>query len=265
MKEIALQIAREAKGQKLNALREYLQNYILFLMQKAGMSGSLYFVGGTALRFLYRIRRYSEDLDFSASGGWLAGDFSRFMNKVEEQLEKAGYVCVVKTDSEKVVQKARIGFGGLLYEAGLSHRKEHRLSVHIDIDINPPAGWVGEKTIVDVHMPVVLQHYDLSSMYAGKLHAVLLREYVKGRDLYDLFWYRTRQKELLPNYTLLNNAIAQGMEGFVAVTRDNWLEILEGRVRGLDWKVVENDVLPFLEFRDDLETFTHENLLRCLH
>lgn len=264
MKEIALQVTRESKGQKLNALREYLQNYILFLMQKTGISGSLYFVGGTALRFLYRIRRYSEDLDFSASGNWTAGDFSKYMNKVEEHLEKAGYVCVIKTVSEKVVQKARIGFGGLLYEAGLSHRKEHRLSVHIDIDINPPAGWAGEKTIVDVHIPVVLQHYDLPSMYAGKLHAVLMREYVKGRDLYDLFWYRTKQKELLPNFTLLNNAIAQGREGFPLVTGDNWHEILTEKVRGLDWKVVENDVLPFLEFRDDLETFTQENLLRCL-
>ena len=64
MKEIALQIASEAKDQKLNILREYLHNYILFLMQKARMSSSLYFVGGTALRFLYSIRRYSEVLDF---------------------------------------------------------------------------------------------------------------------------------------------------------------------------------------------------------
>ncbi len=101
-------------------------------------------------------------------------------------------------------------------------------------------------------------------MYAGKLHAVLMRQYVKGRDLYDLFWYRTRQKELLPNFTLLNNAIAQGGEEFTPVTEDNWFEILAERVRGLDWKTVENDVLPFLEFRDDLETFTHENLLKCL-
>ncbi len=88
MREIALQIVRETKDRKLNALREYLQNYILFLMQKTSMSGSLYFVGGTALRFLYRIRRYSEDLDFSASGGWHAGDFSKFMGKIGGHLNE---------------------------------------------------------------------------------------------------------------------------------------------------------------------------------
>lgn len=264
MKEIALQITRESKGRKLNTLREYLQNYILFIMQKVGMSASLYFVGGTALRFLHQTRRYSEDLDFSASDNWNPSDFSTFVEKIESHLIKAAYSCTINTRSEKVVQRVMIGFPGLLYEAGLSQRKDQKLAIHVEIDINPPGGWNSEKTIVDLHLPVVLQHYDLASMYAGKLHAVLMRPFAKGRDIYDLFWYRTKHKELRPNFTLLNNAIAQTTGDFVKVNRENWLDILNDKVRRLDWDAVKNDVLPFLEFQDDLMTFTQDNLLMLL-
>ena len=264
MKDIALQITREAKGEKLHTLREYVQNYILFLMQKTGMSFSLYFVGGTALRFLYRIRRYSEDLDFSAAEDWNASNLSIFMKKIANQLEKSGYSCAVNIKERHGVQKALIGFVGLLYEAGLTHRKEQKLNIHLEIDLNPPKGWVGKKTIVDLHLPVVFQHYDLASLFAGKCHALLMRVYTKGRDVYDLFWYRTKHKDLLLNFELLNNALQQTREGYVKVTQDNWLDILGQSIRSLDWKAIENDVLPFLEFQDDLLSFTQENLLMLL-
>lgn len=264
MKDIALQITGEAKDQKRHTLREYLQNYILFLMQKIGMSISLYFVGGTALRFLYRIRRYSEDMDFSAGKDWISSDLSGFAKKISNHLEKAGYSFTVKLTQVKKVQKIKIGFVGLLHEAGLTHRKEQKLNIHIDIDLNPPGGWTGQKTIVDVHLPVVLQHYDLPSLFAGKLHALLMRSYTKGRDVYDLFWYRTKHRELRPNFLLLNNALGQTRGDFVKISEENWLKISARRIRELDWKSVENDVLPFLEFRDDFSSFTQENLSMLL-
>lgn len=264
MKDLALQLTREAGDQKLHSLREYLQDYILFLMQKVGMSELLYFVGGTALRFLYRIRRYSEDLDFSAGEGYRASDLSTFIKKIDNNLEKAGYLCTFKIKDVYTVQKVIIGFRELLYELNLTHRKEQKLNIHIEIDLSPPKGWSGKKTIVDINQPVVLQHYDLPSLFAGKLHALLMRKYTKGRDIYDLFWYRIKHKELLPNFTLLNNAILQTRPDFVEVTKDNWLEILGERIGSLDWQIVENDVLPFLEFKDDSLNFTRENLLMLL-
>ncbi len=264
MKAIALQLAGAAEEQRLNVLREYLQNYLLFLMQKVGMMESLCFVGGTALRFLYRIRRYSEDLDFSADEHWSAADFTAYMKKIETGLHKAGYVCTLQLKGEKVVQKAKIGFSQLLFEVGLSHRKEQKVSIHLEIDANPPPGWKVEKTIVDLHLPVALRHYEISSMFAGKLHAIFMRPYTKGRDIYDLFWYRSKQKDLLPNFTLLNNAIVQTAEGFPEINEANWLELLTAKLDGLDWNLVEKDVLPFLEFREDLMMFTKENLLALL-
>jgi len=90
MKDIAIQTASRAGDRKLNVLREYLQNYILFLMQKTGMSPSLYFVGGTALRFLYGIRRYSEDLEFAAAEDWDPSKFSGYITKIKKELDRAG-------------------------------------------------------------------------------------------------------------------------------------------------------------------------------
>jgi predicted nucleotidyltransferase component of viral defense system len=264
MKEIALQIALKTKEQKLNILREYLHNYILFLMQKVRMSSSLYFVGGTALRFLYRTRRYSEDLDFSAGKDWSPPDFSGHIKKIKSDLEKAGYSCTFQIKEEKTIQRAMVRFSELLYEVGLTRQKNKKFPIHIEIDINPPAGWEGKKTIVDIHLPVLLQHYDLPSMFGAKLAAVLTRPYTKGRDVYDIFWFRSKWKEMSPNFILLNNAIAQKQSDFVRLNENNWLEIVHEKIRSLKWETVVNDVRPFLEIKDDLLTFTQENLLLLL-
>jgi len=138
------------------------------------------------------------------------------------------------------------------------------LNIHIEIDLNPPAAWVGEKTLVDLHLPVVIQHYDLSSLFAGKMHALLMRKYTKGRDVYDLFWYRGKHRELCPNFPMLNNAIQQTHPGYMEVAKENWLRLLKEKMEGLDWKSVRNDILPYLEFKDDLLSFTQENLLALL-
>jgi len=264
MKDIALQLANETGGGKLNTVREYLQNYILFLLQKTGMSGFLYFVGGTALRFLYRIRRYSEDLDFSAGNDWTPGKLQVLSRQLEIHLKNAGYSCTLKTKDTHTVQRIVIGFSDLLYELGLSPRSEQKLNIHIEIDLNPPGAWVGTKTIVDLHLPVVIRHYDLPSLFAGQIHALLMRQYTKGRDVYDLFWYRSKQRDLRPNFPMLNNAIRQTHPGYLEVTGENWLRLLKEKMADLDWKAVRDDVLPFLEFRDDLLSFTRENLLVLL-
>jgi len=98
-------------------------------------------------------------------------------------------------------------------------------------------------------------------MFAAKLAAIFTRPYAKGRDVYDLFWYRTKWKELLPNFVLLNNALAQKQKDFKKVNEDNWLEVTREKIQSLKWRDIENDIIPFLELRDDLHAFTQENLL----
>jgi predicted nucleotidyltransferase component of viral defense system len=264
MKEIALQVAEQAGSQKLNVLREYLQNYLLFLSQKADMNSHLFFVGGTALRFLYGIRRYSEDLDFSAGKSWQPPKLQFYSDKIAKDLEKSGYSFSLHLKEEKIVQRMIVRFHDLLYEAKLSPQRSQKFPIAMEIDINPPLGWVGEKTIVDVHLPVLIQHYDKSSLFAAKLAAVLTRPYTKGRDVYDIFWFRTKWKETLPNFKLLNNAIAQKQKDFKQLSKNNWQETIHQKIQALKWKDVENDISPFLEFEDERLAFTQENLLLSL-
>lgn len=261
MRDIALQVARESKGGERNVLREYLQNYILLLMQKTKMDESLYFVGGTALRFLYGIRRYSEDLDFTAGQGWVESGLKILTSKIGRELERAGYDVMVSSKGQKAVQRIMIRFAGLLDELGLSERKEQKFSVHIEIDINPPSGWKEERTIVNIHHPVLIRHYDLPSAFAGKLATVLLRPYTKGRDIFDLFWFRSRWRSLGPNLILLNNALKQQRSGLKPLREDTWINAVRSKIETLDWDTVKNDVIPFLESEDDLTAFSQDALL----
>lgn len=114
-----------------------------------------------------------------------------------------------------------ISFGDVLFETGISHRKEQRLNIHMEIVLNPPAGWQATQTIVNLHLPVLIHHYTLPSLLAGKIHALLMRPYIKGRDVFDLFWYRSKHAFLLPNFPMLNNAIQQTHPGFITVTESN--------------------------------------------
>jgi predicted nucleotidyltransferase component of viral defense system len=261
MREIALQVARESEGRERNVLREYLQNYLLLLMQKTKMNESLFFVGGTALRFLYGIRRYSEDLDFTAGPEWEKPKLELFKRKINRELERAGYDFVISLKTEKTIQRMMIRFSGLLQELGLSDREEQKFSVHVEIDNNPPLGWNEERTIVNVHHPVMIRHYDLPSAFAGKLAAILQRPYTKGRDVFDLFWFRSRYRDLKPNLVLLNNAIAQQKEKYEALQEDNWLSMVRDKIKALDWDSVTKDVMPFLESEEDMIAFSHEALL----
>ena len=115
MKDIALQVARERPSLGLHALREYIQNYVLWLMQREGLNTRLFFMGGTALRFLWRIGRYSEDLDFSAGPLWEPEEFPGAMRKIESGLTAAGYDVNLHLRKEKTVQRAVFRFFDLFW------------------------------------------------------------------------------------------------------------------------------------------------------
>lgn len=285
MKDIALQIARERPSLGLHALREYIQNDMLWLLQRESLNLRLYFMGGTALRFLWRIGRFSEDLNFSAGPDWDSGEFPGSMRKIERGLAAAGYDVSLHLRPGKTVQRAVFRFAGLLTELGLSARRQQKLSIALEIDSNPPSGATGTKTLVYIHTPVLLQHHDLPSLFAGKAAAVLTREYVKGRDYFDLFWFLSKWPKLEPNPQMFKNALAQARDkrgnytGFVAgedglVSEPskaieggmemNWRMMLNRTVREANWPAIETDVRAFIEDPNSLLAFTRENLLRLL-
>jgi hypothetical protein len=249
---------------KVSTAREYLQARILQTLQDHGAFLTWAFVGGTALRFLFRMPRYSEDLDFSLVTPGQQDSFTRLLGKVRSAFESEGYVAEVKIRDQGAVKSAFIKFRGLLFELGLSPRHDQALSVRVEIDTNPPAGATTSTAVIRRFVTLNLLHHDRPSLLAGKLHAVLSRPYTKGRDLYDLVWYLADQTWPEPNFTLLNNALAQtGWRG-PGLTPANWRQQVAKRMEKIKWDQAVKDVSPFLERQQDLSPLTLENVGKLL-
>jgi predicted nucleotidyltransferase component of viral defense system len=255
--------AKLNKNDNLNRVREYLQSYFLYVIYRKKFYQNLVFAGGTALRFLYKIRRFSEDLDFSLSARAKDYDFSDMLKDIQQEFKLAGYSLEIKYSHERNVHNAFLKFSGLLFETGLSPLKDEKIAIRVEMDTNPPQGGIETNTLYNSTFMFYMLHYDLASLFAGKVHALLCREYTKGRDWYDLMWYLTKFKEIEPNYIMLNNAMAQTCKNPIQITQENWKTEIKKIVETLDWVKVRDDVARFLEDSSELkllELETFKNL-----
>jgi hypothetical protein len=142
--------------------------------------------------------------------------------------------------------------------------RDQVLSVKVEIDTNPPAGANLSTKIIRRHYLLNLHHYDRSSLLAGKLHAVLARQYTKGRDIYDLLWYLSDPDWPAPNLTMLNNALKQTGWPDDPLNKQNWRTAVAGRLSSVDWRQVREDVSPFLERKQEEEMLTAETFSSLL-
>ncbi|MFP4346258.1 MAG: nucleotidyl transferase AbiEii/AbiGii toxin family protein [Anaerolineales bacterium] len=247
-----------------NLAREYLQARILGALQQAGAMVPLAFHGGTALRFLYALPRYSEDLDFALERSAGDYDFRDYLRTIQRRLTAENYEVTVKLNDRKVVHSAFVRFPGLLYELGLSPHPSEILAVKVEVDTRPPAGAGLSTTVIRRHVLLHLQHHDRATLFAGKLHALLQRNYVKGRDLYDLVWYLSDPNWPQPNLPFLNNALQQTGWTGERLTTTNWRAVVREYVAALDWAQVVADVRPFLERKVDTELLIREIAMELL-
>jgi len=266
VKEHLSEIVRAAPTpvQGHNIARDYLQARILGALQRAGAMVPLAFHGGTALRFLFAIPRYSEDLDFALEQPSADYDFRTYLQAIRSTFDPEGYRVQFKVSDQKTVHSAFVRFHGLPYELGLSPHSNEVLAVKIEVDTNPPAGAVLSTSIVRRHVILRLQHHDRASLLAGKLHALLQRPFTKGRDIYDLLWYLSDPGWPAPNLTLLNNALHQTGWEAGPLTRDNWRKVVRGRIDEVDWEQAVADVRPFLEPNIDAGMLSWDNVRRLL-
>jgi hypothetical protein len=248
----------------LNQAREYIQALILQGLQRAGAMTALAFHGGTSLRFLYSLPRYSEDLDFALEGKAGSYDFRSILQAIRKDIEAQGYNLHLKVNDQKAVHSAFIRFSGLPYELNLSPHRDETLAVKLEVDTRPPAGATLETSLVRRHVLLNIQHHDRASLLAGKLHAILQRPYMKGRDLYDLIWYLSDRNWPAPNLTLLNHALAQTDWSGPIMTLENWREVVRMRIETISFEQAFMDVRPFLVSDEDINLVSRENLLRLL-
>ena len=267
MKTIILQLIGEARSalDAQNIAREYLQSRILFYLQEAGGMVQLALCGGTALRFIYALPRYSEDLDFSLERKDRAFDFLQMMDRVRTELHREGYGVELKPGrSEAVVRDVCVRFSGLPYELGLSPNENQVLSIKVEVDMNPPNGAGLDIRIIRKYSVLRLQCHDRASLLSGKLHAVFSREYTKGRDLYDLMWYLSAPAWPLPNLRMLGNALKQSGWSQKRVAGLKPAEEMLLKFADVDWNSARNDVIPFLERPAEAEYLNRDDMTKLV-
>ena len=266
MKPLLLDMLREEPDdlRRRGRAREYLQARILLALQDSGAFTNWAFVGGTALRFLFNLPRYSEDLDFSLTEPTGEARFEKHMESVRVDLQAEAYDVDIRTRVDNVVAAAMVKFRGLLYELRLSPHPNEVITVKVEIDTRPPAGALTETRLVRRFIMLNLHHYNKPSLLAGKLHAILSRKFTKGRDLYDLAWYLSDPDWPEPNFPQLNNSLHQTDWKGLEATPENWRQLVAEKLQSIDWKEALRDVSPFLERKQDAALVSESVLLPLL-
>ena len=238
-----------------------LQLLCLKILQDKNHFADMAFVGGTALRVLYDLRRFSEDLDFSVIEK-RRYNFPDIIRGIERDFRLNGLEIETKIKTEKTVQNCLIKFPGLLKALEISRITGEKLSIRLEVDSDPPRGWQTESTLVNKIYVLNITHFDIPSLYATKLHACFFRRFTKGRDFYDLLWYLG--KRIRPNYRLLNNAIRQTEKKDLGLNDGNISKFLIERLAKTDFAAVRKDVERFLEDKHELKLLESTVFLKAV-
>jgi hypothetical protein len=246
MREDIIRAAAEAgPGQGLNAMRELVQWEIIAGLHEAEVFREAAFIGGTSLRLLHGIGRFSEDIDFSALvQKFDRSDLEKWAWAIARRIAWAGIGNPeVQIGGSRAVRWVDLRLPDLLKEAGLSPMRDQKLRIRVEIDCNPPEGARLERVTRSTPYLLAITTYDPPSLMAGKVHALLARPYTKGRDWYDLLWYCGNRIE--PNLELLKNALEQ-IPSDCCADGEQWRESLLRKTERTDWRIVRRDVEPFL-------------------
>lgn len=242
-----------SKQEEINALKEIYQEIALAGLARGEFFKKAAFQGGTALRIIHQLRRFSEDLDFVLLEPSTTFQWNTYLNAIDLEFQSFGVNLEVKdrSEAEGVIKKAFLKEDSFARILELKYKRlpsdEQKISIKLEIDINPPGGSSYETSFLTYPYPFSLLIQDLPSLFATKCHAILARRYDKGRDWFDFLWYLTHNVEI--NGDLLKQALFQeGPYKKQEISFDQqWLRhALEDKVVKTDWKVARRDVENFL-------------------
>jgi hypothetical protein len=235
-----------------NAIKEILQEVALYALWRADFFDVALFQGGTSLRILHRLPRFSEDLDFLLRAPNPDFDWSPYLKTLREITAQFGLRLNAEPKSrmDTAIRQALLKDDSIASQLDLSFAGRGRpktIRIKLEIDINPPAGSGEAGTYLDFPSDYEVRHQDLASNFALKIHALLCRGFLKGRDWFDFSWYVSQGA--FPNLGLLRNALAQvGPWAEEKINVDTiWLkDALSDAIARIDWKEASADVERFL-------------------
>jgi predicted nucleotidyltransferase component of viral defense system len=255
---------------KENAIKEVVQEIVLCGLSRAGFFQSAAFYGGTALRIFYGLDRFSEDLDFSLKSPNADFEFSSYLPALEKEVRSYGLNFNVATKEKTVDSAVKSAFiKGSTKEHILMFYADERLAstiapsklikVKFEVDTNPPEHASFERKYRLLPIPYEISLYDMPSLFAGKIHAVICRSWknrVKGRDLYDYVFYISRGTRV--NLRHLQARIAQSgvIDVDKTITIEDVRNMLHQRFEQIDYKQAKEDVMPFIKDQSTLDLWS---------
>ena len=255
-----------------SVLRELLQQIVLVGLSRGGFFNYASFYGGTALRIFYGLNRYSEDLDFTLNNKNEDFTIKPFVKKIKEVAESYGLSIEIQTKDKKIKTPIESAFAKInTYQTFISLKidekvaktihKDELIKVKFEIDCNPSFGFNVENKWLDIPEYANIRVLDIESLFAGKLHAILCRNYkntVKGRDYYDfLFYVQRRVKpnlEYLRNKLIESNKIEKGDEFNIEILK----KMLINKFNEVDFNQVRDDAERFLFKNENLPLYSTE-------
>ena len=267
--------ACRTRDEYTNALRDILQQLALLGLWRARFFEHAAFYGGTALRILYGLDRYSEDLDFSllkpapgfslgAYGAALRREMSSFGFEVSFEARGRN----PKSAMESAFLKANTLRQLIVVRAGsaLTRRihADEALKIKLEVDTDPPGGFETESRTVLLPAPFAARVYSLPDLFAGKMHALLFRKWktrVKGRDWYDLVWYIGRYPKLRLGHLEARMRQSGDWTEAAPLGRVNLLERLRAAVGQLKVDQARQEVERFVRDRSSLKLWSREFFL----
>jgi len=234
-----------------NALKEILQEVALFALSTTDFFSKALFQGGTALRILHQLPQFSEDLDFILKKPTKNFQWEKYIEQIKKAFSLYGIIPEIqdRTQAKTAVKKMFLKDKsiGKILNLNFHHHAHEKLLIKFEIDTNPPNSSNAEQKYLEFPTDYAIAAQDLPSNFAGKCHALLCREYLKGRDWFDFLWY-TAQKTTI-NFTFLKNAFDQNgpWEKQSAVFNKTWLiNELKNKIVTIDWKKAAYEVESFV-------------------
>lgn len=244
---------------ELTKLREVIQHAALLGLERSGFFGKAAFYGGTALRILYGLDRFSEDLDFTLLQQEPNFDLQPYLDSLARELSSFGFKMDV-TKKDKSVETSvlsaflKVNTIQLLLSIGEekgSKKVNHneKIQIKLEIDTQPVPTFRAENKLVLTPFPFYVLTLQQGDLFAGKMHALLYRAWkgrVKGRDWYDLSWY-IQQK--IPLHLATLQALMQ-QAGHLPknkhLNRQAVMDQVKEKSQSIDWKAAQDDMRSFI-------------------
>ncbi len=257
---------------KKNAFKEVVQEIVLCGLSKDGFFNEVGFYGGTALRIFYNLDRFSEDLDFSLISRNVYFDLTKYFDSVSKELKfhNLDFSIIEKKKTKESTIKSAFLKGNTkelilrFYNDGnliSSFNKEEIIKIKFEVDISPTSGANYEYKYGLLPEPYKVRLFDLPSLFAGKIHAILCRGWknrIKGRDLYDFVFYLSKGVNVNLIY-LKNKLVDSGfIDGNFDLNEKSLKELLIKKFKTINFEEAKKDVRGFISNESKLDLWSNQ-------